>query len=65
MSRIREHNFGHDQFGGDRLLRASLGYSNDRRVAQLGEHGPYKAGVGSSILPPPTINFSALSTRSR
>jgi hypothetical protein len=25
-----------------------------RRVAQLGEHGPYKAGVASSILAPPT-----------
>lgn len=24
------------------------------RIAQLGERGPYKAEVGSSILPPPT-----------
>ena len=53
------HNSGHDQFRRDRILSASRRYSNHRRVAQLGEHGPYKAGVGGSIPPPPTIHFRA------
>jgi hypothetical protein len=59
------HNLGHDQFGGDKILPASLRYSIDRRVAQLGEHGPYKAGVGSSSLPPPTISNHILTAQGR
>ena len=59
------HVFGHVNPGRGRLVSASLGYSTDRRVAQLGEHGPYKAGVGSSILPPPTISNHMLAAQGR
>src|SRR5437879_1284246 len=33
------------------------------RIAQLGERGPYKAEVGGSIPPPPTISRSARCAR--